>query len=237
MLFGGIILSRGEDETLCAFDLATGLRHELTRHARRWGVHVLRGDRVLWQDETLRVWDPATRQERVLSGHMDPDSRVVMLSDDEFLAWSPDGIPRAWNVETGRSRELIGPSMPHNVTALPDGHVLVYGEFESLRVWNLATGEVRVLLDRACDVVAGLLLLGARRLLSWGFHSPTLRAHSLDGTDQEFAFDLDARIWSVVPAPSGGLFIGDGLGGIHLLEIRGVEDLTWDRLTANHCFF
>ena len=99
-------------------------------------------------DETVRVWDPASGQARTLEGHGGWVLAVAVTADGRTaVSGSEDGTVRVWDLATGAARVLKGHDGKVNAVAVtPDGHTAASGsEDGTVRVWDLASGEARTL--------------------------------------------------------------------------------------------
>ena len=130
------------------------------------------------EDGTLRLWDLASGESRVLAGHTGGVTALAVLPDGRALSGSDDGTLRLWDLASGESRVLAGHT--HRVTALavlPDGRALSGSDDHTLRLWDLASGESRVLAGHTGWVTA-LAVLPDGRALS-GSDDGTLRLWDL----------------------------------------------------------
>ena len=75
-----------------------------------WALALLPDGRALSasDDGTLRLWDLATGESRVLEGHTGTVSALAVLPDGRALSGSSDGTLRLWDLESGESRVLKG---------------------------------------------------------------------------------------------------------------------------------
>jgi dipeptidyl aminopeptidase/acylaminoacyl peptidase len=99
-------------------------------------------------DNTVRLWDAATGEERQkLEGH-DSWVRAVAFSPDgkTVASGSHDNTVRLWDAATGEERQKLeghegGVSM---VAFSPDGKTVASGSWDKMvRLWDAATGEER----------------------------------------------------------------------------------------------
>ena len=98
------------------------------------------------EDETICLWDVATRNElRSLRGHVGKVSSVCISPDGHLIAsGSLDGSIRLWDADTGRERfKIAGFSKEiKSVSFSPDGRTLASGSNENaVRIWDVATGR------------------------------------------------------------------------------------------------
>jgi hypothetical protein len=95
-------------------------------------------------DETVRLWDPATGAEkRTLTGHTGRVNGVAFSPDGRLLASCDDETVRLWDPATGaEKRTLTGHTGRVNGVAFsPDGRLLASCDDETVRLWDPATGE------------------------------------------------------------------------------------------------
>jgi WD40 repeat protein len=173
---GRTLATGGGDRGAKLWDAATGrFRGNLPPHTG--GVHALAfapdGSALATAggDDTVKLWDPATRQVW-RAGSADAAARPVLRSPASGYRWcvrfSPDGrtvfagagtggIPGvngavlAWDVRTGTLRPPLADPAGATVRAVavsPDGREVAAGSQDGrTRVWDLATGRVRLTLD------------------------------------------------------------------------------------------
>src|ERR1039458_789505 len=103
------------------------------------------------RDRSVRIWDPATGQQRaLLTGHTDPEIAVAIAPDSTWLASaSRDRSVRIWDPATGQQRALLtGHTDPVTAVAIaPDGTWLASASWDrSVRIWDPATGQQRATL-------------------------------------------------------------------------------------------
>ena len=102
-------------------------------------------------DGTVRIWDPATGQQRAtLTGHTGYVTAVAIAPDGTWLATaSDDGSVRIWDPATGQQRAtLTGHTGWVTAVAIaPDGTWLATASDDrSVRIWDPATGQQRATL-------------------------------------------------------------------------------------------
>jgi WD40 repeat protein len=109
-------------------------------------------------DETVRLWDLATRKEaRRFTGHeswvssvaVTPDGKYVVSGGGEFRIFikifeRADNAVHLWDLATGNEvRRFTGHEEPvWSVAVTPDGKYVVSGSGDNtVRLWELATGQ------------------------------------------------------------------------------------------------
>ena len=158
-------------------------------------------------DQTARIWDTTTGEERIRFVHDDGVTAVAFGPDGHLLATaSAEQTARIWDTATGRERIQL----PHDegVAAVafgPDGRLLATGSFDpNARIWDTASGQVtaRVAHD---GMVPGVALSPDGRLLATGSADQTARVWdaasgreriwvSHEAVVAAVAFSLDGRL-------------------------------------------
>jgi WD40 repeat protein/class 3 adenylate cyclase len=136
-------------------------------------------------DQTVRLWDGASgRQVHVMRGHRDLVLGIAFSPDGSLLATSSqDGTVRIWDVAAGTQHLVLrGPPDEEfvNFSGLtpafsPDGSRVASGGWVSTPIWDLATGEISMVLPHPRETFAV--------------------AFSPDGTRVATADGLDVQTW------------------------------------------
>ncbi|MCT9930561.1 TIR domain-containing protein [Planotetraspora sp. A-T 1434] len=219
---GGVLAMGSEDGGVLICDSATGsvLR---TLHGHRGRVYkVTYGAAGLVtgaSDGTVRVWDPATGAERhVLRGH--PDGVWPVVSDGDLVAaGGADGVMRIWS-----SGDLVltlpGHTAPIYTAVFLPGLLITGDSGGAIRVWDLATGQIRRQLHGHSGAVYRLVLSPDGRLLAAGDGQGVLRLW--DPRTGELLHELTGhpgRIYTLAFHPEGRLLAsGDTEGVVRLWD-------------------
>jgi len=125
------------------------LRRTLTGHAG-WMTAVAIAPDGTWlasvADDGVRVWNPATGQQRATLAVAGTDGRVSAVAiapDGTWLAGADGRSVRIWDAATGQQRAaLTGHARPVGAVAIaPDGTWLASADGRSVRIWDAATGQ------------------------------------------------------------------------------------------------
>jgi WD40 repeat protein len=234
---GSRFATTGEDGTATVWETDTGTRL-LTLRGHKGAVNgiAFSPDATLLatagDDRTARLWDAVSgRQIRVLRGHRKPVLGVAFSPDGSLLATSSqDGTVRTWDVAAGTQHLVLrGPrGRFYNFSGItpafsPDGSRVISGGWNSTPIWDLATGEISMLLPRQ----------------SWEAFAV---AFSPDGTRVATAVNLEVRTWDAQtgkPLTTFSGHTGDVLGIAYSPDGRriatGGDDGTaqvWDAVTG-----
>lgn len=110
-------------------------------------------------DGTIRLWDVQNRAESFcLVGHRGWVTCLIGLSDGRLVSCSRDGTIRVWDVGRGKEVKRITAGATYSrddlffadclidggftsIALLPDGHLISGGVDETIRCWNIDTGD------------------------------------------------------------------------------------------------
>ena len=137
-------------------------------------------------DETIRLWDVATRKViRTLKGHTDPVRSVAFSPDGSTIAsgsgiWRGDGdnTIRLWDTETGNHiHTLTEHAEPvRNVAFSPDGSTIASGSQDyTIRLWDAETGNHIHTLIGHTDYVNSVAFSSDGQTLASGSGNSTIR--------------------------------------------------------------
>ncbi|MCA9140265.1 MAG: WD40 repeat domain-containing protein [Planctomycetales bacterium] len=95
-------------------------------------------------DYTVYIWDLVKRELRqVLLGHSDDVEDFIFVDDETGVSVSRDWRILVWNLSTGAiSRVIEGHEKDVLSVVYSDGRIYTSGDDMTLRVWDLATGEL-----------------------------------------------------------------------------------------------
>jgi WD40 repeat protein len=166
-------------------------------------------------DDTIRLWDVASRRERrTLNGHADSVNSIALSPDGRVLASGASKI-KLWDLVTGRELQtLAGNSQTTNAVAFsPDGHMLATGNDDgTLTLWDIASGrELKTLRQRGEETFLGVTSVAFSadgRMLASGSDGQTvvlwdvssgraIRTLKLIDAVNSVAFSPDGRILAV----------------------------------------
>ncbi len=165
---GKMIITGSNDNTARIWDVATGQQRAVLKgHTDQINCLTLSSDGKMIvtgagdsdgfdrksgsRDNTARIWDAATGQQRaVLKGHTSW-IRCLTLSGDgkTLITGSWDNTARIWDVATGKELAVLkghtgGISC---LTLSSDGKMIITGSFDNTaRIWDVATGQQRTVL-------------------------------------------------------------------------------------------
>ena len=195
---GRVVVGGGPlDKRIWVWDARTGVARTLEGHTDGLRLLALSPSGTLAstsRDGTLRVWDVATGEGKVLV-------RCAELRDCGRIAVSPDGAWLAYGgvkwvhvLEVVTGREHLLPERETGsggLTFSRDGHLLVSGGMDgNVRVWDLTTGHVRRLRGHKSWVAHVALAPDAKTLVTAASEGAVL-------------WDLDAGEGRVLPATVG----------------------------------
>lgn len=150
-------LSGSDDETLRLWDLVSGECRVFEGHIGGIKALAVSPDfsrAVSGSDDgTLRTWDLGSGESRVLKGHTRSVMAIAANTDlTRAISGSRDGTFRFWNLISGESQLFKSPRVQINsLVANVEFTQAISGGGNSLRLWDLATGESRIFPDMVTD--------------------------------------------------------------------------------------
>ncbi len=109
-------------------------------------------------DDAIRLWDRETGDlVRTFAGHRDPVRALAFSHDGRHLASASATTLRFWDTTSGRLIRTLERHAPRvsGVAFSPDGKLLAAAEGgNSIRLWDVASGRHRHLLDGAASAIA-----------------------------------------------------------------------------------
>jgi WD40 repeat protein len=160
-------------------------------------------------DQTARIWDTATGQQRViLTGHDGPVTAVAVAPDGTWVATaSSDRTARIWDTATGQQRAILA---RHDrwVTAVavaPDGTWLATASSDrTARIWDIATGQQRAILTGHNDDVSAVAVAPDGTWLATASYDRTVRIwDTTTGQQRAVLARHDSWVTAVAVAPDG----------------------------------
>ena len=192
-----------KEYTVRLWDVGTGteLKH-LTEHAREVSSVALspNGDMLasVNDDNIIRLWDVATRQQkRTLIGHDTDDKRVnsiVFSPDGQTLASSADRVREInlWNITTGARKTIPTEHVPFNLVLSPDGRTLAGTAVDkTIRLWDITTGQINKILKGHTSSVMSVAFSPDGQTLASGDWDATIRLWDVATGEELKTFEGD----------------------------------------------
>jgi RNA polymerase sigma factor (sigma-70 family) len=161
------------------------------------------------RDETIKLWDAQTGQERAtLKDHRDGVHSVAFSPDGKVLAsGGEDKLIKLWDVKTGRERATLRghTKLVWSVAFSPDGKVLASGSADkTVKLWDVAAGLERATLKGHTNEVRSVAFSPDGKVLASGSADKTIKLWDAQ-TGQERATLKDHRdeVRSVAFSPDG----------------------------------
>jgi eukaryotic-like serine/threonine-protein kinase len=174
---------------------------------------------------TVRLWDTATGEARVLRGHTSWVISVAFAPDGRHIAaGATDGSIRLWSFPTGESRLVSGHSAPVKTLAFAGPGRLVSADIAGhIRDSDVASGSGRWLAEGTGGRLATMVVSPRGDLVAWVDGEDDVQLWSRHG-GQTRALDTGEQAIVVLAfAPDGRTLLGHGYGD---------RVLVWDAATG-----
>lgn len=175
-------------------------------------------------DQTIRIWDTATGRETArLQGYGHGVTALAVLPDGRLVSGSTDTTIRLWDLVTCReTARFEGHS--HWVTALAvmhDGRLASGSHDKTIRLWDVGTGWEIARFEGHASWVRALAILPNGRLLASGSYDATIRLWDVASGREITRLEVDGTPVALAVLRDGRIAVGDSLGRIHWLAIKG----------------
>ena len=180
-------------------------------------------------DNTLKVWDLATGQQRLtLKGHSSWVNAVAVTFDGkQAISASQDKTLKVWDLATGKEQlTLKGHSLSVTAVAVTfDGKQAISASGDkTLKVWDLATGQQRLTLKGHSGWVTAVAVTPDGKQAISASDDNTLKLWNLQTGEVIASFTGESSISCCAVAPNGvTLVAGEASGQLHFLRVEGME--------------
>ena len=192
------------------------------------------------EDQTIALWDLATRTERCsLPKCVDQNRHIVVFVPDgkALFTYTRDAGVKRWDASTGRETAAFKIQWCWALACSPDGQMLALGEGGHVRLCDAATGRERaVLKSEGTQGVSALVFAPDGKTLAVGMGSPGLHGSVVvwDLESRQLRFTLTPpegeHFTSAAFSPDGKkLVVGVGLG---FAGDQGGTVRSWDTATG-----
>jgi roadblock/LC7 domain-containing protein len=166
-------------------------------------------------DQTARIWDIPSGQERTRLAHGEGVAAVAFSPDGRLLATgSADQTARIWDAASGQERTRL--SHDEGVLAVafsPDGGLLATGSFDpTARIWDATSGQLRAELTHGGAVWA-VAFSPDGRLLATGSADQTARIWDAASGQERARVTHDGLVAAVAFSPDGRLLATGSFDG------------------------
>ena len=165
---GSWLATGSHDRSVRIWDMPTGQqRTALTGHTEEVTALAIAPDGA-WlatagADRSVRIWDPATGQQRgVITGHTGVVTAIAVAPDGRWIATgSGDGSVRIWDPAAAHPPAIAATSQIRDVSVVdfaPDDTWLASADGNTVRIWDVATGQQRAALAGHTGEVAAVAI-------------------------------------------------------------------------------
>ena len=179
-------------------------------------------------DQTIRLWNLANGQARVLTGHTDRVDTVAFSPDGRTLAsGSRDETVRLWNTQTGQLQKILSnrSGAVTSVAFSPGGKTLAGATAGAVNLWDIASGK---LIDQRREAGPGIGVSS----VAFSPDGQTVASASLQGRvrlwnvrsgNARMLPRHPAKITSVVFSPDGRTLASASGGEVRLWDTRSAK--------------
>ena len=169
-------------------------------------------------DGMVRIWDPATGQQRTrLTGHAGPVYAVAVAPDGTWLATGgSDGTVRIWDLATGQQRtHFTRQTVIAAVAVAPDGTWLAAGGSDGIVwIWDPMTGQQRARLTGHAGPVYPIAIAPDGTWLAVGGQDGTVRIWDPVTGQRCTHLTSHTGVAAVAIAPDGSWLVTGGSDGM-----------------------
>ena len=154
-------------------------------------------------DNSIRIWDTASSQEFVVLERHDLATAIAFSPDGRFVAAAFDGTARVWDTTSGKEHAFDHDGVVRAVGFSPDGLALATGSDDrAARIWNVTTGEVRVLRGHL-DTVRAVAFSPDGKVLATASDDRTVRTWDVATGHERTQLSHQDAVRAVAYSPDG----------------------------------